>query len=271
MFLGLDIGTSGVKAVLVDADQRIVAEATVPLTVQRRHPQWSEQAPESWWHAVDGAVAALRGDHAGAVAAVRGIGLSGQMHGATLLDAGRQILRPAILWNDGRCGPQCAALEARVLDSRAITGNLAMPGFTAPKLLWVAEHEPEVFKQVDLVLLPKDYVRLRMTGEAVSEMSDSAGTLWLDVAARDWSDTMLEACGLTRRHMPRLVEGSQASGTLTPQVARAWGMEPGVVVAGGAGDNAAGGVGIGAVSPGRAFLSLGTSGVYFVSNARYAP
>ena len=271
MFLGIDLGTSGVKAVLADGQQAIVATGDAPLAVSRPHPLWSEQDPEDWWRATCVAVAAIRAENPAAMAAVAGIGLSGQMHGATLLDSGDRVIRPAILWNDGRSGAECDELEARVPASRDITGNLAMPGFTAPKLLWVARNEPEAFSRVAKVLLPKDYVRLRMTGEHVSEMSDAAGTLWLDVAARDWSGPMLAATGLSRDHMPHLVEGSEPGGSLRGAVASEWGVPAGVPVAGGAGDNAAAAAGIGAVKPGAGFLSLGTSGVLFVSNAAYSP
>lgn len=271
MYIGLDIGTSGVKGVLVDERQAILADATAPLDVRRPHPLWSEQDPADWWSAVDTVMTALRSQSLTSYGAVSGIGLSGQMHGATLLDASDQVLRPAILWNDGRSGDECELLAQREPKLSEITGNVAMPGFTAPKLLWVTKHEPEIFAKIAKVLLPKDYVRLLMTGEAVSDMSDSAGTLWLDVKKRDWSDAMLAATGLGREHMPRLVEGSEASATLRADIATRWGLSPDVVVAGGGGDNAAGAVGIGAVSPGRAFLSLGTSGVYFLSNAEYAP
>jgi xylulokinase len=161
------------------------------------------------------------------------------MHGATLLDKQQRVLRPAILWNDGRCGEECALLEENVSRSRQITGNLMMPGFTAPKLLWVQRHEPEIFKQVDKVLLPKDYLRLRMTGEFASDMSDAAGTMWMDVARRDWSDEMLAACGLSRDNMPALFEGCEVTGSLRPAVAQSWNMPEALVVAGG-GDNAAG-------------------------------
>jgi xylulokinase len=181
------------------------------------------------------------------------------------------VLRPAILWNDVRSGAECAELERRVPDLRRITGNLAMPGFTAPKLLWVAGHEPEVFRATAKVLLPKDYLRRRLTGEDVSEMSDASGTSWLDVGRRDWSDAMLEATGLARRHMPRLVEGSAPSGTLLPELARACGLGERVIVAGGGGDNAATAIGIGAVRDGQAFLSLGTSGVLFVATDAFRP
>ena len=271
MYIGIDLGTSGVKAVLADDDQVIVAQASAPLSVSTPQPLWSEQDPEAWWAATDAAMTGLRADHAAALGGVRALGLSGQMHGATLLDRDDRVLRPCILWNDGRSATQCGELERLVADSRGITGNLAMPGFTAPKLLWVAQEEPAVFRRVARVLLPKDYLRLRLTGEYVSEMSDAAGTLWLDVAKRQWSGAMLAATGLDRTAMPALVEGSRPTGTLRPAVAKAWGLPTGVVVAGGAGDNAAGAAGIGTVVPGRAFLSLGTSGVYFVANATFAP
>ncbi len=271
MYLGIDLGTSGVKVVLVDDDQAVIDQANAPLEVSIPRPLWSEQDPEAWWRATCDAVATLRENRPEGLQAVRGIGLSGQMHGATLLDAEDRVLRPAILWNDGRSAAECAELERRVPESRAITGNLAMPGFTAPKLLWVANHEPEIFARVARVLLPKDYVRLRMTGVAASDMSDSAGTLWLDVAGRRWSDEMLAATGLPVSAMPELFEGSQATGTLRPEIASEWGVPGDAVVAGGAGDNAAGAAGVGVVEPGAAFLSLGTSGVLFVSNAGYAP
>lgn len=265
MYLGIDVGTSCVKAVLVDDNNSVVDSASSDLSVSRLHPLWSEQNPADCWAAANGAVAGLRPDLR---TAVRAIGLAGQMHGATLLGADMQPLRPAILWNDGRSAAQCAALEAAVPDTATMTGNRAMPGFTAPKLMWVRENEPEVFATTKMVLLPKDYVRLRMTGDAASDMSDSAGTLWLDVAKRDWSDTMLSATGLDRSHMPTLFEGNAVTGQLRAEVAEAWGMAR-VPVAAGGGDNAAGAVGVGVVRSGDAFLSLGTSGVLFLSNDGY--
>ena len=228
MFLGIDIGTSSVKTVLVDERETPVAQASTPLTVARPQPLYAEQDAQDWWQAT---VAAVRTLPAAARAAVRAIGLSGQMHGATLLDQSGKTLRPAILWNDGRSAAECIELERREPRSRAITGNLMMPGFTAPKLLWVAHHEPQIFARTARVLLPKDYVRLRLTGQAVSDMSDAAGTGWLDVGRRDWSDEMLAATGLNRSHMPRLVEGSAPSGSLTPEAAEQLQLPP-VVVAG---------------------------------------
>ena len=267
MFLGIDIGTSSVKALLADEQGAIVAQASDALDVTRPQPGFSEQDPEQWWRATLNAVNNLT---PAARAQVRAVGLSGQMHGATLLDREDRPLRPAILWNDGRSAAECLELERREPRSRAITGNIMMPGFTAPKLLWIAHHEPEVFRRTACVLLPKDYVRLKLTGDKVSDMSDASGTGWLDVGQRDWSDAMLAATGLTRAHMPRLVEGSAQSANLTPDAARALRVPP-VAVAGGGGDNAASAVGLGVVSPGQAFLSLGTSGVLFVVTDRFRP
>ncbi len=271
MYLGLDLGTSEIKVVIIDDAGTLVASEGEPLTVQRPHPQWSEQDPEQWWTATNRAIARLRARHQDLWAGIRSIGLSGQMHGAVLLDAGDQILRPAILWNDTRSALECQELTDRAPELHRIAGNLAMPGFTAPKLLWVAKHEPAIFAQIQTVLLPKDYLRLLMSGEKVSDMSDAAGTLWLDVAKRDWSDSLLHACGLTRDHMPSLVEGSAPSATLTAAVAREWGLSENVVIAGGGGDNAASAVGIGAVNTGDAFISLGTSGVIFAVNESFRP
>jgi xylulokinase len=272
MYLGIDLGTSEVKVALVAGDpQRVIAVGRGGLEVARPHPAWSEQDPASWIRATEIAIAALRAAHPAELAAVTGIGLSGQMHGAVLLDAGDRVLRPAILWNDTRAAAECAVLEARVPGSRRLTGNLAMPGFTAPKLLWVAAHEPEIFGRVARVLLPKDYLRLWLTGDRVSDMSDAAGTLWLDVAERAWCDPMLAACGLDRSHMPRLVEGSAPGGALRGELARGWGMTGAVCVAGGAGDNAASAVGLGVIAEGQGLLSLGTSGVFFVANDAYRP
>jgi xylulokinase len=271
MFLGIDLGTSEVKLLLLGGDGRIVGQAGVPLDVSRPQPLWSEQDPHAWWQATETAVAQLRTAHPQAWAELRAIGLSGQMHGAVLLGEGDQVLRPAILWNDGRSHAECDELTAAAPRLHAIAGNLAMPGFTAPKLLWVRRHEPAVFAAVRSVLLPKDYLALRLTGEKVGDPSDASGTLWLDVAARDWSDELLAATGLTRAHMPRLVESNQPAATLLPALAAAWGLPAGVLVASGAGDNAASAIGIGATRPGDGFISLGTSGVLFVVNGAFRP
>ena len=271
MYLGMDIGTSGVKAVLVNEEGAVVATASRELALPHPAPLWSEQDPDAWVEAAIGAVDELASAHPRDLAAVRGVGLSGQMHGATLLGDDGRPLRPAILWNDGRSYAECAMLEQSCPLLHAIAGNLAMPGFTAPKLLWVARHEPEIFRRVAKVLLPKAYVRYRLTGEMVEDMSDAAGTLWLDVGQRRWSALLLDATGLDLHHMPRLVEGSEASALLAPEFVRRWGMTKDVVVAGGAGDCAASAIGLGAIAPGDAFLSLGTSGVVFRVTDRFAP
>ncbi|MET0941204.1 MAG: xylulokinase [Mesorhizobium sp.] len=270
MYLGLDLGTSGVKALLIDGAQRIIASATGDLDVSRPRPGWSEQEPADWVRAAEEAVASLKASHPNELAAVRGIGLSGQMHGATLLDGSDQVLRPCILWNDTRSFVEAAELDADPR-FREITGNIVFPGFTAPKLVWVNRKEPDVFARVRRVLLPKDYLRLWLTGEHISEMSDSAGTAWLDVASRRWSPELLAATGLDESHMPALVEGTEPGGTLRAELAGKWGMQSNVVVAGGAGDNAASACGMGTVRPGAAFVSLGTSGVLFAANGSYLP
>jgi xylulokinase len=268
MYIGLDLGTSGLKGVVIDGDQRILAEATAPLRVSRPQSGWSEQAPATWLAAADDVMAALAAQVR--LTDVRAIGLSGQMHGATLLDGAGEVLRPCILWNDTRAAAQAAVLDADPR-FRALTGNIVFAGFTAPKLAWVAEHEPAIFARVARVLLPKDYLRLYLTGEAVAEMSDAAGTSWLDVAKRDWSDDLLAATGLTRAQMPRLVEGCEVSGQVRPALADRWGLGRGVIVAGGGGDNAASAVGVGVVKAGDAFVSLGTSGVLFAASDAYQP
>ena len=269
--LGIDLGTSELKLALVDAQGALIASAGAPLTVSRPHPHWSEQDPRDWWDALVVAASALRAKQPDAWSAVKAIGLSGQMHGAVLLDGVRRVLRPAILWNDSRSAAQCDELVRRLPSLPLIAGNLAMPGFTAPKLLWVAEHEPEIFRKVGLVLLPKDWLRWKLTGTAVSDMSDAAGTLWLDVGRRAWSTELLQASGMTAEQMPAVIEGSDVSGSLQRDAALALGLPEGLPVAGGGGDNAASAVGIGAVQPGEGFLSLGTSGVLFVVTDRYRP
>jgi xylulokinase len=267
MYIGLDLGTSGLKGILIDDAQRVLAEAVAPLSVARPHDGWSEQNPADWIAAAETVLDQLSAHGLGQV---QGIGLSGHMHGATLLDAADQVLRPCILWNDTRSHEEAAEMDADPL-FRRVTGNIVFPGFTAPKLLWVQRHEPGIWGRVAKVLLPKDYLRLWLTGEYVAEMSDAAGTSWLDTGARDWSDDCLMATGLTRAQMPRLVEGSAVSGTLRGALASRWGLAATVVVAGGGGDNAASGVGVGVVRAGDAFVSLGTSGVLFAANDGYQP
>lgn len=260
MYLGIDLGTSAVKTVLVDGAQRVIASESRALTMSSPRPGYFEQNPADWIAATFGTLDALQSSHGHALAAVEGIGLSGQMHGATLLDVHDRPLRPCILWNDGRAAAECRVLEQRWPALRAITGNKAMPGFTAPKLLWIAAHEPDVFAATTRVLMPKAYLRLVLSGEAIEDVSDASGSLWLDAARRDWSDAALAATGLSRAQMPRLVEGCAPAATLRRDLAQRWGMAKCPIIAGGAGDNPAGAIGIGAIRPGAAFISLGTSG-----------
>jgi xylulokinase len=270
MYLGIDLGTSGVKAMLIDDNQTVIATGNGALDVARPHPGWSEQDPSHWIRATREAIAAIRALHPEALAAVKGIGLSGHMHGATLVDQDGAVLRPCILWNDTRSHVEAAALDANP-KFRAITGNIVFPGFTAPKLAWVKNNEPDIFAKVGKVLLPKDYLRFWLTGEYLSEMSDSAGTSWLDTGARAWSSELLAATDLDESRMPGLVEGTQPAGDLRAELLAEWGIAGPVVVAGGAGDNAASAIGMGTVAAGSAFVSLGTSGVLFGANDRYLP
>jgi len=270
VYLGLDLGTSGVKALLIDGDQKAVASGHGRLDVARPHTGWSEQNPADWIRATEEAIGELKASHPTQLAAVKGIGLSGQMHGATLIDAEDQVLRPCMLWNDTRSHAEAAALDSDPR-FRKVTGNIVFPGFTAPKLAWVKNHEPAIFAKVAKVLLPKDYLRLWLSGEYLSDMSDSAGTSWLDVGARQWSAELLAATDLDENQMPWLVEGTDRAGTLRAELASSWGIGGPVVIAGGAGDNAASAAGMGTVQPGHAFVSLGTSGVLFAANGSYLP
>lgn len=260
MYIGVDLGTSGLKAIILDENGTVIASHTEKLTISRPFAHWSEQNPHEWTEALDKSMLALSVEHD--LTSAKAIGLTGQMHGAVLLDKNQNVLRPAILWNDGRSFAQCQKLEKLVPSSRKITGNLMMPGFTAPKLKWVEENEPEVFKVIDKVLLPKDYLRMVLTGDYATDMSDAAGTMWLDVGKREWSDEMLEACHLSRQNMPKLFEGNEVTGILAGKFTSKWGIKQIPVIAGG-GDNAAGAIGVGLYEVGQSMLSLGTSGVYF--------
>ena len=268
-FLGLDIGTSSIKALLVNQQQGVVAEASVPVSISRPHPLWTEQDPEEWWQACLTAISQVKHAAPEGFLALHSIGLSGQQHGAVFLDADGRVLRPAILWNDGRCGREAEELQNSVPDFVARASNLAMVGFTAPKVLWVRRHAPEVFKKTRKILLPKDYIRYRLSGAYVTEMSDAGGTLWHDIAGRKWDDTLLSAGGIDRSYVADLVEGSAESARLSDALSTEWGLAKGsVVIAGGAGDNAAAAVGIGAVKAGEGLLSMGTSGVLFAVTDR---
>jgi xylulokinase len=263
VFLGLDLGTSGVKAVVIDEAGELVAMHSVAINLSNPQPLWSEQDPKDWWAATVEVVQGLKLMLGERISQLRSIGLAGQMHGATFLDSDAQVLRPCILWNDGRSAEQCRRLEADLPDFHERSGNLAMPGFTAPKVVWVAEHEPELFARVAKILLPKDYLAFRLTGRYCSDMSDAAGTLWLNPATRDWDDALLKVSGLDRSYMPELLEGNSVAGTLTAEAAEQLGL-PNLPVVIGGGDNACGAIGVGVTEPGQAFISLGTSGVLFV-------
>ena len=267
-YIGLDLGTSSLKAILIDDDQQVLAEHTVAMTVARPREGWSEQDPQQWFDATAQAIQAL--GQTADVSGVRGIGLSGHMHGATVVDAADKVLRPCILWNDTRSSAEAAALDGDP-KFRDLSGNIVFAGFTAPKVAWIKSNEPDIFAKIAKILLPKDYLRLMLIGDHVAEMSDAAGTSWLDVAKRDWSDELLLATGLDRSHMPRLIEGSEISGTLRDTLASQWGLPKRVVVAGGGGDNAASAIGAGVVNSGDAFVSLGTSGVLFAASDAYEP
>ncbi len=269
MYLGIDLGTSSVKCILLDADQQVVASSTAEFDAMRPKDGWVEQDPQAWIDGIETTLSDLHASHTDALGSVRGIGLSGHMHGATLLDKQDKVLRPCILWNDTRSHLEAARLDTP--QSRDLTGNILFPGFTAPKLSWVAAHEPDIFEKIAKVLLPKDYVRWWLTGDYTSEMSDASGTGWLNVGTRDWSDELLSAGNMQRSQMPDLVEGTASSGILRSLLAAQFGMRNDVIVAGGAGDNAASACGMGTIAPGDAFLSLGTSGVLFAANERFQP
>ena len=268
-FLGIDLGTSGLRALLVGQDGVPLDAVERPYTVQNPKAGWSEQDPADWIAALDEAIAELRARQP-AFADLQGVGVAGHMHGATCLDATDAVIRPCILWNDTRAHAEAAALDSAD-KVRDLSGNIVFPGFTAPKLTWMRAHEPDHFKRVAKVLLPAAYLNFYLTGEYVADMSDSAGTSWLDVAGRRWSDTLLAAGHMEQNQMPRLVEGCAAAGTLRADLARSWGVRNDVTVAGGAGDNAAAACGIGALEEGEGFLSLGTSGVLLAARDGYFP
>lgn len=264
MYLGIDLGTSGIKVVLIDEQQNIIASEKIGLSTQRKHPKWSEQNPQDWIDALEKVMVSLKNTHLNVLKLVKGIGLSGHMHGATLIDKYDQVLRPCILWNDTRSYKEAHELDC-IKAFRDITLNIVFPGFTAPKLLWVKNNEPEIFKKTAKVLLPKDYLRLYLSGEYVSDMSDAAGTGWLDVKNRCWNESLLEHTGLNISHMPSLVESVDIATILKENIATRWGMKKGVVIAGGAGDNVATALGAGTVHNGDSFVSLGSSGVLFTT------
>ena len=261
--IGLDVGTSGVKAVLIAEDGAIVASAVADYPLLTPRPGWTEQEPEAWWRA---SCDVLRRLVAKAPGRIEAIGLTGQMHGAVFLDGDGKVIRPAILWNDQRTAAECAEIERAVGPERLrqIAGNPALTGFQAPKVLWLRHNEPEAYARVRSLLLPKDFIRFRLTGARASDASDAAGTLLLDLAARDWSDEILAALDIPRDWLPRVYEGPEVTGQVSAAGAAATGLPEGLPVIAGGGDNAAAAVGCGVVRAGTGFVSLGTSGVVFV-------
>jgi len=270
MFLGLDLGTSGLRALLVGQDGEIIASAEAGYPIAHPHPGWSEQNPADWVSACTSTIKDLNAHFKDEMSKLKAIGVSGQMHGATLLDSGGAVLRPCILWNDTRSHKEAKALDGAE-GVRALSGNIVFPGFTAPKLVWVARNEPEIFAKTAKVLLPKDYLNYWLTGQYFSDMSDSAGTAWLDVGAREWSDKLLAQSGMKRSQMPALFEGCEAGGTLRTELAAEWGVSPETIVVAGGGDNAVAACGMGALDEGDAFVSLGTSGVLLTAKSAYTP
>jgi xylulokinase len=267
LFLGIDVSTTGAKALLIDETGAVAASATTPLTLQTPRPLWSEQDPHEWWKGTSASIRKALAEAGATGADVAAVGLTGQMHGLVLLDANREVLRPAILWNDQRTAAECAEIETRVGRAALVreVGNVALTGFTAPKILWVRNHEPEVYRKANLILLPKDYVRLRLTGEAAMDKADGSGTILFALAARTWSKRVLEALDIPREWLPRTFEGPEQTGAVTPEAAAETGLAAGTPVMAGGGDQAAGAVGAGAVRPGVVSLTLGTSGVIFAT------
>jgi xylulokinase len=268
-YIGIDLGTSEVKTVIMDGKGAIVATESKALSISRKRPNWSEQNPAEWWEATLTCIDKLKQKNKSVFKTVKGIGLSGQMHGAILLDKNNKVLRPAILWNDTRSDQECKELTKHIKSLQRISGNIAMPGFTAPKLVWVKKYEPQLFAKTKTVLLPKDYINFLLTGNKTSDMSDASGTLWLDVKNRRWSAELLKGSFMKSSQMPVLLEGNQQAGILTAELRKRWGFKQDVIVAAGAGDNAASAIGVGAVNDGNGFISLGTSGVIFVAIDKY--
>jgi xylulokinase len=270
VLVGLDVGTGGARAVAIDESGEIVAEASSEYPLHSPRPGWTEQDPADWW---EGAREVLKKVTTETREQVAGIGLTGQMHGSVFLDASDQPIRPALLWNDQRTERQCEQITSIVGEERliSIAGNPALTGFQAPKIVWLKEEEPENFGRISRVLLPKDYVRLRLTGEYATDASDAAGTLLLDMQARDWSGEILEALEISRDWMPEVYEGPENTGVLRERVAEELGLPPGIPVAAGGGDNAAAAVGTGIVGPGLVNSSVGTSGVLFAHTSEFNP
>jgi xylulokinase len=268
--LGIDVSTTGAKALVIDTHGKVAGNPTTPVDLSTPHPLWSEQDPHSWWEAtcksVRGALAeaGVSGEH------VSAIGLTGQMHGLVALDHQREVLRPAILWNDQRCGAECDEIRTRVGQKRLIeiTGNDALTGFTAPKILWLKKHEPDVYARIRHVLLPKDYIRYKLTGELAMDKADGSGTMLFDLARRNWSSEIIDALNISSGWLPQTFEGHQITGAVDSSAAELTGLRKGTPVVAGGGDQSAQAIGVGAVKPGAMAVTLGTSGVVFATTDR---
>ena len=269
MYIGIDLGTSGVKTILIDYNQDILATAHSALTVQSPQDGFNEQDPNSWIKATEICLTELKKQKSKEFSNTTSIGISGHMHGATIIDNQGKVIRPCILWNDTRAFKECEEFENQDFDVRNISGNIAMPGFTAPKINWLIKNESENFKKIFKVLLPKDYLRYYLTGEFFSDMSDASGTLWMDIKNRQWSEQLLEISNLNINHMPKLVEGNQEAGMLSSKLKEKFNFNKNVIVVGGAGDNAASAAGLGVVEENQSFISLGTSGVFFTPTSNF--
>ena len=270
MLLGIDIGTSSVKVALSEGDGQ-VASGSAPLAVSSPRPGWSEQPPDSWWDALRSALGSLDSESPGAISGVKAIGLSGQMHGLVALGDDRRPLRPCILWNDNRSAAECRILADQVGDIGAVAGVPPLPGFTAPKVMWVKRREPEVYRRIRHVLLPKDYVGMMLHGGIATDRSDAAGTLWLNQAKREWSERLCEGSGTDSGWLPGLHDGDSRCGEVSNSAAADTGLPAGIPVFAGGGDAATGAVAAGATEPGRGIVSLGTSGQLLMCTAGYSP
>ena len=270
MFIGIDLGTSSIKTILIDENQKIIGNASISLNLSNPQPGFYEQEPDSWFTATLKCFEKLKKGFPKEYRATQSIGISGQMHGATLIDKNNTVLRPCILWNDTRSMSQCIEIEKRYPLISEESGNIAMPGFTAPKILWIKKHEPDIFNKIHKILLPKDYLRFKLTGSYFTDMSDASGTLWLNVKKRKWSENLLEATSVKKKHMPELVEGNESSSFLSSEMKNELGFQNNVILAGGAGDQAAGAAGSGVIYSHQSMISLGTSGVYFSPTSKFS-
>ena len=270
-YLGIDLGTTALKCIITDDKQRVAGVSEVRLAISRPRPQWSEQAPAEWWASLQKACKTLRLAHKDAWARIAAIGLSGQMHGAVVLDGAGRVLRPAILWNDGRSLAEATHLNETIPDIGQLAGVRAMAGFTAPKILWLQEHEPEIFKNIAMLLAPKDFLRFQMSGDFITDPCDASAMLLFDVGRRQWSKNLVEAVGLSLGKLPKVSEGPEASSQLSKSAAKLLGLPHGLPIATGTGDAAASAIGIGAIHEGDGFISLGTSAQYFITSKDYRP